>query len=78
MKDAIDVADLKALMEKGDRPTLLDVRRKADYEAAPQKLPGARWYDPEQIAQWSHELEAGKTAVVYCVKGGIREPVSGR
>lgn len=70
MKDVIDVANLKALMDQDDRPALLDIRRKADYEAAPQKIPGALWYDPEHVDHWSHKLTAGKTAVVYCVKGG--------
>ena len=70
MKKTIDVATLKALMEQGDRPALLDVRREADYEAAPQMIPGAVRNDPEHVDQWSRELSAGRTAVVYCVKGG--------
>jgi rhodanese-related sulfurtransferase len=70
MKKAIDAATLKAQLEKEDRPALLDVRRKADYETTPQKIPGAVWLDPEQIDQWSRDLAADRKAVVYCVKGG--------
>ena len=49
MKHPIEVAALKALMEQDDRPTLLDVRRKADYEVAPQRIPGAVWHDPGHV-----------------------------
>ena len=69
----IDVNTLARLMSAPQGLTLLDVRRRADYEASPAKIPGARWRDPEMIDHWSGELQAGGVAVVYCVKGG---PVS--
>ena len=50
--------------------TLLDVRRKADYEAEPGLIPGAAWRDPEQVESWSRELPQDRPVVVYCVKGG--------
>ena len=74
MKDyGIDVNALAKLMDTRQALTLLDVRRKADYEASPAKIPGSRWRDPEMIDRWCAELTAGPTTVVYCVKGG---PVS--
>jgi rhodanese-related sulfurtransferase len=63
----MDVQQLKDQMAKG-AITLLDVRRKADYEAAPATIPGAVWRDPEQVDQWRSEL-SGAT-VLYCVRGG--------
>lgn len=66
----IDVKQLKNRIAKGDI-TLLDVRRKTDYEAAPAKIPGAVWHDPEQVDQWRGELPTdGTTTVIYCVRGG--------
>jgi rhodanese-related sulfurtransferase len=50
--------------------TLLDVRRKADYEAEPNLIPGASWRDPEQVESWSRDLPKDRPVVVYCVRGG--------
>lgn len=50
--------------------TLIDVRRKADFEADPARLPGAVWHDPEQIENWSAQLPKDKGVVLYCVRGG--------
>ena len=66
----IDVETLYRLMAASEDVTLLDVRRKADYEASPAKIPGARWRDPEMIDRWSGELSGTQSTVVYCVKGG--------
>lgn len=66
----INVKQIKSRIAKGDI-TLLDVRRKTDYEAAPEKIPGAVWRDPEQVDQWRSELPTDGTAtVIYCVRGG--------
>jgi rhodanese-related sulfurtransferase len=50
--------------------TLVDVRRKADYDADPHLIPGAAWRDPEKVDAWGAELPKDKPVVVYCVKGG--------
>lgn len=65
----IDAPRLKGMLALGG-VTLLDVRRKADYEAAPDMIPGAIWRDPDQVAQWAEELPAGTAAVIYCARGG--------
>lgn len=70
MTHAIDIKDLKKLFENKEPMTLLDVRRKADYQANPNTIKGAVWRDPEKIDDWVKQLPAGKRAVVYCVKGG--------
>jgi rhodanese-related sulfurtransferase len=69
MKSPIDPQELQKLLEDG-KVTLVDVRRRSDYEADPALIPGAAWQDPEQVARWGRELPAGKPVVVYCVKGG--------
>ena len=49
---------------------LIDVRRKADLDSDPSKLPGATWHDPEQIETWAAQLPKEKEVVLYCVRGG--------
>jgi len=48
---------------------LFDVRRAGVFEKSAAMLPGARWRDPAQVAQWAGELPPGAGAVVYCVYG---------
>jgi rhodanese-related sulfurtransferase len=50
--------------------TIFDVRRKADFDADAQMIPGASYRDPEQVEQWSSDLREGQDVVVYCVRGG--------
>lgn len=63
----IKAQDLKANL---DKVNVIDVRRKADLDADPAKLPGATWHDPEQIESWSAQLPKDKEVVLYCVRGG--------
>lgn len=65
----IDAPRLKGMLAK-DEITLLDVRRKADREAAPEMIPGAIWRDPEQVEQWAGEIAKDTRTVIYCARGG--------
>ncbi|MEP6656361.1 MAG: Fe-Mn family superoxide dismutase [Betaproteobacteria bacterium] len=49
--------------------TLIDVRRAGVFEQATTTIPGARWRDPAQVADWSGELPAEREVIVYCVYG---------
>lgn len=49
---------------------ILDVRRAADREAAPEHLPGAQWHNPEQLADWVDALPKDRDIVLYCARGG--------
>lgn len=69
MEKTITPQDLKALLASGQSVTLLDVRRPADFDADPVKLPGARWRDPDKIGEWSTHLSPGETIVIYCAHG---------
>lgn len=66
----IDPRKLATILEKGEAMALIDVRRKADYDADPQMIPHAVWKDPNLVAQWSDELPKGRKVIVYCVRGG--------
>ncbi|MBI4964473.1 MAG: thiosulfate sulfurtransferase GlpE [Desulfomonile tiedjei] len=70
MADSITPQELKALMGSERKPALFDVRRKADFEAAPKKIGGADWLDPEKADEWTDEIPQNRPVVVYCVKGG--------
>jgi rhodanese-related sulfurtransferase len=62
--------DLKERLAARKEIILLDVRRKTDYDADRDTLPGAEWRDPDKVAEWSMELPRDKRVVVYCVRGG--------
>jgi rhodanese-related sulfurtransferase len=61
---------LKAMLAEGRDVAILDVRRKADYEADPHMIPKAVWRDPEQMTQWSGEIPRDREVVIYCARGG--------
>ncbi|MEO5882452.1 MAG: rhodanese-like domain-containing protein [Caldimonas sp.] len=48
---------------------VLDVRRRAMFEEAATRLPGAAWRDPAGVAAWSAEIPADRPVVVYCIYG---------
>jgi uncharacterized protein len=68
MTHTIDIKELKKLFENEEPMALLDVRRKADYQANPNTIKSAVWRDPEKIDDWVKQLPVGKRTVVYCVK----------
>lgn len=79
MAYSIDIKELKNLLAIGESMILLDVRRKTDYEATPQKIPSAVWRDPKKIDGWLKHLPLGNRTVVYCAKGGsVSQSVSDR
>jgi rhodanese-related sulfurtransferase len=70
MAKSIEPQELKRQLANLETPTLIDVRRKNDYEASPRKIAGATWRDPEKIEEWINDLPSESPAVIYCVKGG--------
>ncbi len=73
MKSPIKTEKLIELLADTKNITLLDVRRKGDYQAAPKKIPSASWQNPEAVDAWMGQVPDDKLIVTYCVKGG---PVS--
>ncbi len=69
MIPSVDVVELKESL-KNRNVSLLDVRRKGDYEASPKRIPGASWFDPESVDTWIDKQNTDHFTVVYCVKGG--------
>ena len=72
MTATLQPGELDALLhtQPARKVMLLDVRRRADYESDPGRIPGAEWRDPEQVAAWSAGLAPDRRLVVYCARGG--------
>jgi len=70
MERTIRPDDLKEQLAARKELILLDVRRKSDYEADQETLPGAAWRDPDTVDEWSAALPGDKQVVVYCARGG--------
>ena len=70
MKTSITAAELADLLAAGQPLTLLDVRRKGDFDASPAIVAGAHWQDPAQVEQWLPTLSAEREVIVYCALGG--------
>ncbi len=64
MADAITIHELKAMLAGKNPPTLLDVRRKSDYEAAPAMIATARWCNPENMDAWEASLPVDRSSFI--------------
>ncbi len=69
MDAPISPSDLRAAAISERAPLIIDVRREAAFQAAPNMLAGALRRDPESVARWAPELPAAASVVVYCVHG---------
>ena len=70
MSQSISVQALKKLLNHKQNVSVLDVRRRSDYESSPQMIEAASWYDPEKVEEWIGGVSKDREVVVYCVKGG--------
>lgn len=70
MAKSISPENLQEVLDQNQEITLIDVRRKTDYDASPQKIRKADWRDPEKIGEWINTVPKDQEVVVYCVKGG--------
>ena len=70
MAEFILPQELQKLLKDKRNICLLDVRRKQDYEADPQKIETAKWVDPDKKEDWAGSIPKDRDIIVYCVKGG--------
>jgi len=70
MNKSITAAQLAELQASSKTITILDVRRKEDYEKQPQTVAGAPWKNPAEIDAWAPDLPTQQEVIVYCVRGG--------
>ena len=63
------VPDLRGRLDRGEPVVVLDVCLREDTGRKADVLPGARWCDPQRVADWAGELPRGVPVVVYCLYG---------
>jgi adenylyltransferase/sulfurtransferase len=64
----ITVKELKERMDRGEAPTLIDVREPHEYEIC--KIPGAKLIPQAQLAQQLAAFDPEQEIVVHCKSGG--------
>ena len=65
----ITPAELTRRLEKNAKLKVFDVRRVEDRVDVDHPVPTAEWRNPEQVEDWSREIDAGEEVIVFCVKG---------
>lgn len=60
---------LLTLSAETPAPLIIDVRREAVFQSAPDLIAGAVRHDPAAVADWAASLPAAQLIVVYCVHG---------
>jgi rhodanese-related sulfurtransferase len=69
MEQTLSCPALGSLLAQRADVALIDVRRRAAFDADPRTVPGAVWRDPEQVTNWADGLNLERPIVVYCVHG---------
>lgn len=69
MDESISPEKLIAARKAIAAPLLIDVRREAVFQSAPDLIAGAVRHDPATVANWAGTLPAAQLIVVYCVHG---------
>ena len=62
----IDVAELKAMMARGESPVVLDVRSRSHRKLDARMIPGAFAADLEELDKTLGRISPGRDVVVYC------------
>lgn len=62
MEKIITPMELAVLLQSDNKVTLLDARRKEDYDKSPAGIADAQWRDPATAQQ--------QEVVLYCARGG--------
>jgi len=70
--DAVQIDSMQWAAQPADSSKysqVVDVRRAETYAQGTEKLRGATWRDPTQVASWSDELDRSEPVLVYCLHG---------
>lgn len=67
MNASISTAELRARLDSGTPPIVIDVRKPPAFLAASELIAGALRRDAAAVDQWARSLPPASTAVVYCV-----------
>jgi rhodanese-related sulfurtransferase len=58
--------DLKARLDRGEQPLIVDLRTTLDVEAAPYVIPGAIRLAAEDLERGTRELPHDRDVILYC------------
>lgn len=64
----INVKELKARLDRGETPQIIDVREPNEYDIC--RIPGARLIPLAQLPQYVHELDPDREVILHCKSGG--------
>lgn len=70
MKKSVTPSELHELLVDDKNVTLLDVRRKEDFDKESHTFRTARWQNPAEIDEWLPTVPTDREIIVYCVRGG--------
>ena len=70
MNRTITLSELRDITRGGKDVAILDVRRKSDFDADNEMIPGAIRRDPEKVTEWAQDLPKDKEIIIYCAHGG--------
>jgi membrane protein DedA with SNARE-associated domain len=62
----VTVDELKAMIERGESPIVLDVRTPSSRKAHPQRIPGAIVAKPDEIAERIADVRPDTEIILYC------------
>jgi rhodanese-related sulfurtransferase len=66
---SISPHQLRRRLGTAQAPLVIDVRRPADVAASDRCIVSSFHRPPDEVAQWSRDLPAGRPVVVHCVRG---------
>ena len=69
MNASISSSELRARLNSGEPPIVIDVRKSPAFLGASEMISGALRRDPAGVEHWARTLPRASTAVVYCVHG---------
>jgi membrane protein DedA with SNARE-associated domain len=58
--------ELKGRLDAGEDIVVVDLRHSMDFEAEPEKIPGALHFKPEELEQRHEEIPRDREVVLYC------------
>ena len=64
--ERITAQALEAGLRRGERMTILDVRRRKAWATDPARIPGAVWLPLEDVPQRARDLPPDTHLVIYC------------
>src|SRR3954454_18460494 len=67
---SISPSDLLARLGTASAPTIVDVRRPADFAKAGEVIVSAFHRNPDDVERWRTDLPSGRQVVGHCVHGG--------